>query len=95
MIVLDSKGFWYSNMAACFVGWLFVAYGVILPFEAGSTVRTVWLVILLILMTHVLEMPKAIPIGKEAGCSLAKTVIYTMLFGLTWWLPLKRGVFKE
>jgi len=82
-------------MAVCFVGWLFVVYGLLFPFEAGSTVRTVWWVILLILMTHFLELPKSIPIGKEAGSSLFKTVIYTILFGLTWWLPLQRGVFRE
>jgi len=91
---LNNKSFWYSSMAGCVVGWAFVVSGLLCPFAAGSTLKTTWLVITIVLMTHFLELPKAIPIGKQAGASLQKTVVYTIIFGLTWWMPVQRGIIK-
>jgi hypothetical protein len=37
----------------------------------------------------------SIPIGKKAGISTGTTVLKTLLFGFTWWLPVKMGVIDK
>lgn len=42
---------------------------------------------------HVGELPLALQVGKLRGLGLAKTVVMNLLFGFTWWLPVKMKVF--
>jgi zinc transporter ZupT len=43
-------------------------------------------------LCHPLELAVSLPLAKKAGFSLLKTIIYTLVFGITWWLPVKLGV---
>lgn len=84
--------FWYGNMAGAVVGWLFIFIGAFASFKGG--LHTIWLIITLLwAVGHPLELLAAIPIAKKAGFSAEKTLVNTLVFGITWWIPVKLGVF--
>ncbi len=93
--MLDNKSFWIANMMSCVVLWIVVIFGAFYSFESPSVTITWWVITLALVIGHPLELIMAIPIGKKAGISLQKTIINTLIFGFTWWVPLKRGVFKQ
>jgi len=94
--MFKKKIFWYLfMMPGAILGWLFIIGGVVCPI-ANETVRMLWLAITCIwVITHPLELILSIPIGKKAGISTATTVLKTLLFGFTWWLPVKMGVLDK
>lgn len=78
-------------MAGSVMGWLFIIFGLLFPFS--GTTRIVWWCVLLGWgIGHPLELAQSLPIGKDHGITLKDTFINTMLFGFTWWLPLKMGI---
>ena len=78
-------------MAGSVLGWLFAISGLLFPFESG-TLRVLWWFVLLGWgIGHPLELAQSLPIGKLRGVPLKDTIINTMVFGFTWWLPLKLG----
>ncbi len=93
--MLDSKSFWLANMAVCVGLWIFVIFGAFYTFDSQTVTMTWWTITLALALGHTLELIMAIPIGRDAGLSLQKTIIYTLIFGFTWWVPVKRGIFKE
>jgi uncharacterized protein YhhL (DUF1145 family) len=94
--MFKKKIFWYLfMMPGAILGWLFIIGGVVCPI-GNETLRTIWLVIACIwVITHPLELILSIPIGKKAGISTGTTVLKTLLFGFTWWLPVKMGVLDK
>lgn len=42
---------------------------------------------------HVGELPLALRAARMRGVGVARAVVMDMLFGFTWWLPLRRGIF--
>ncbi len=93
--MLNSKSFWYFNMAWVIGLWGFIIYGFISPFQ-NEILNMIWLTVtILTIVIHIIELPKSIPIGKNAGISLSRTIIKTLIFGLIWWVPLKRGVIEK
>lgn len=55
-----------------------------------------WGVILaaVILIAHVLEIPLAIKVLKEKNPSMGRLIVGTVLFGFTWWVPARKGIYK-
>ena len=45
------------------------------------------------LLLHCAEIPVSLKIGKTKGLSTATVVANTLIFGFTWWVPVKMGVF--
>jgi len=92
---MSKELFWKTMMAGSVAGWLFAIYGLICPFESGF-IRIVWLCVLLgWSILHPLELAVSLPIAKEKGVTLESAVIKTLLFGFTWWLPLKLGQIEK
>jgi len=91
--MFKNKLFWYFFiMPAAIIGWIFIIYGVVFPI-GDETFRIFWLVIACIwIIGHPLELIVSIPIGKIAAIPAATTVLKTLLFGFTWWLPVKMKV---
>jgi len=88
-----SQMFWYGNMAGAIVGWLFIFVGAAVHLQ--GELQTLWLIIAVLWgLGHPLELAMAVPIAKKAGFSPLKTVASTLIFGITWWIPVKLGVFK-
>jgi uncharacterized protein YhhL (DUF1145 family) len=82
-------------MPGAILGWLFIIFGVVFPI-GDETVRTFWLAITCMwVIVHPLELILSIPIGKKAGIPTGTTVLNTLLFGFTWWLPVKMGVLNK
>jgi hypothetical protein len=93
--MLKSKGFWYLMMGGALAGWAFAISGLLKPFEKEQ-IKKIWKKIFLVwVFGHPLELPLSLRIGKAAGLSPARIVLKTLLFGFTWWLPLKLKVFKK
>lgn len=85
-----SVWFWRVLMAGA-LGLLLLGVGLWLfsPWkEAGAALTG------MILGLHVAELPLALQVGKASGVGLARTVVMDLLFGFTWWLPVKRGIIK-
>ncbi|MFT7126406.1 MAG: hypothetical protein ACI9HX_000076 [Pseudoalteromonas tetraodonis] len=54
----------------------------------------IWIKVWLIMfIAHVFELPIAFLATKERPASMVQTIFMTMLFGFTWWLPVRLGVF--
>ena len=49
-----------------------------------------------LLLIHILEIPiVSLKIGREKKVPDSMTIIKTILFGFTWWLPLKKGIIDK
>ncbi len=93
--MLDNKLFWQGNMVGAVGGWIFAFYGLIYPIDSFF-VKILWLIVLLGWgIGHSIELKQSLPIAKEAGVPLGTAIVKTLVFGLTWWVPLKRGVFAQ
>lgn len=85
--------FWYGNMAGAVAGWIFILAGAAAHVQGG--LHTLWLIIAVLWgIGHPLELAMSVPIAKKAGFTPLKTVVNTLVFGITWWIPVKLGVFK-
>lgn len=70
-------------------GWLFIFYGLIYPID-NLYVKLAWYIdIFLSVGVHALQLFASWPLGKKAGYTPNETFLMTMIFGATWWKPLK------
>ena len=71
------------------VGWIYIIFGLLFPFEN----RILWIFWIIDIAAsvglHAIQLFIAIPVGKKAGFSTIRSIFMTMLFGATWWKPLK------
>jgi len=86
----NSKGFWIANMVGliAFYGWA------VLHVVQGDTGHRSVLVAAIILGLHVLEIPLAFAQLKTRKPEPLRVVLATLVFGLIWWVPAKRGLFS-
>jgi|GEM_PF-1848943 len=71
-------------------GWIFIAYGIIFPIE-NQIIKIMWIIdIVLSCGVHPAQLFIAMPLGKKAGYSNLKTFTMTIVFGATWWKPLRK-----
>lgn len=87
--MLGNKKFWLVNNALALV--LHVA-GVYLYVTQGfaNPLVQLWAIIVII---HILEIPLAFLALKERAIPWGLTIINTLIFGFTWWVPAKRGIY--
>ncbi len=86
---MNSRRFWHGMMVGA-LGLL--AFGASLwllsPWKvAGAALTGV------VLGLHAGELPLALRVSKMRGVGAARAVAMNMLFGFTWWLPLRRRIF--
>ncbi len=87
-----NKTFWLINNIG-----LSVFYLAVLVFYWGTgaaITHPAVLLALVILGFHVLEIPLALKILADKQPSTLRVIIATTLFGFTWWLPAKRGIYS-
>lgn len=71
-------------------GWLFIAYGLVFPIE-NDYIKWMWYIdIFLSVVVHLLQLFVGIPVGKKSGYSTRNSVYLTIIFGATWWKPLRQ-----
>lgn len=85
----SSKTFWIANIAGLAA---FYAYATMHLLQGDSGHRSV-LVAAIILGLHVLEVPLAIFMLKGRNAQPLRVIVATLLFGLLWWVPARRGLF--
>ncbi len=89
--MFDSKAFWYFLMAGAIGLYLIVLAG----FYFITNTALMAAVLAGILLLHASEIPHARRIARPKGVSTRTTAAKTMLFGFTWWLPLKKGILNR
>ncbi len=93
--MFKSKLLWYGMMLGAIGGWIFSIYGIAKPLK-DENLKKVWKSILATwALGHPIELLISTRIGKGLGLSRTRTIAKTLLFGFTWWLPLKLGVIKK
>lgn len=76
-------------------GWIIVIVGFIFPIE-NKLLYIAWLIILFACAgLHTIQLIFSIPLGRRAGFGYPEIVFKTLLFGATWWMPMKHAVAKE
>lgn len=88
--MLTQKNFWLLLMAGLS---LFYFYAANLAYHGQTQHWTVW-VALALLVAHVTEIPLALRALKSQHPTMPRLLILTLLYGLLWWVPAKRGMFK-
>lgn len=87
--MLDNKMLWLAQNLALMAFWL-AALALLALGQSGH-----WLVLLaaVILAAHVLEVPLAFMLLRGRNAAPLRLVLMTLLFGYTWWLPARRGIY--
>ena len=85
----ELKQFWQVQNAFL-VAWYMIAAALV---SEGRIDHWAVIIAALILLAHVLEIPLAMKVLKEKNPALGRLVIGTTLFGFTWWLPAKKGIY--
>lgn len=91
--MLLKKGFWYFLMSGSILLWIAVILLGFVIFPNGANVA--WLILIILLLIHCAEISLSLKIGKAKGLSTAAVVFKTLVFGFTWWVPLKKGVISS
>jgi hypothetical protein len=88
---MNSKWFWYFLMIGSIVLYgLSIALGRYL-FPDSYLFSRIFFIGLLIV--HILEIPAAsLKIGRDKKIPVSMIIMKTILYGFTWWLPLKKGI---
>lgn len=88
--MMDNKHFWLAQniflLAVYACGIAHIAMG-----DADAIMVWVGAILLVI---HVLEIPLAYLVLREQNPAPLKLAVHTLLFGFTWWLPARRGVYE-
>lgn len=90
---MQSKGFWYFMMFGSinlFIICIVLGY-ILFP---GNLLQSLSFFIGL-LVIHIAELPIGLKIGKGKNIPAMTTAAKTILFGFTWWLPLKKGIIEK
>lgn len=83
------RNFWLALMAGCIAVYVAAIVHVALGHPSH---RSVWLAGLF-LGAHLLEIPLAFRQLQGRNAQPARVVLATLLFGVAWWLPARRGLF--
>jgi len=92
--MFENKLFWYFSMICVIVTYVFLLIlgRYLWPDDSFKS----WFLFIGMFIVHTIEIPAAsLKIGKEKGIAVPIVVLKTILFGFTWWLPLKKGVIKK
>jgi hypothetical protein len=83
--------FWYLLQVSTLV-----LYGVLIG--GGNVLHLPWLGCGLygaLFVLHLFELKTALQVGHDKGLSDVRIVLMNLIFGFTWWVPLKRGIIAK
>lgn len=84
----QKPAFWYGLQASTILLYaLLIGGGYLLKMPALG-----WGLYAVLFVLHLFELKTALKIGHEKGLSTLRIVVMNLLFGFTWWVPLKRGI---
>jgi len=73
-------------------GWAYVVVGLIWPLQHWFLIFLWWIILFLSVVVHGAQLLIALPVGRHHNISAARTVLYTIVFGATWWKPLQSAM---
>ncbi|MBU3918071.1 hypothetical protein KKA14_21285 [bacterium] len=90
---MNAKAFWKISMISVIGLWILtlVAGYYLYP---GSHLDA-WRFFIALLIVHASELFISYKIGKGKNLSTQTIVIKTLIFGFTWWVPVKKGIIEE
>jgi hypothetical protein len=86
--MFNTRGFWLSQMLVLIV---LYAAAIVLSLN-GLTSHVVVKVAIVVLAAHVLEIPLAFYVLRGRDPQALRVIGGTLLFGLIWWIPARRGL---
>ncbi len=86
----EKKGFWIAQNVLLLAVY---ACGAAMLLEGRADSIMVW-ISAIILVAHVLEIPVAMHVLKDRNPAPGRLLLGTLLFGFTWWLPAKKGIYE-
>lgn len=92
--MLQNKKFWYFLMMGAIV--LYVLSIVLGRYLFPGDLLMSHIFFIGLVALHIVEIPMvSLKIGREKGIPALTVVLNTLLYGFTWWLPLKKGVIDK
>lgn len=107
----QSKGLLERAKIVPILGWFYLFIGLIIGFivpentllelpQWGQAIYTCllyywWFNLFCLTVVHFLQLWFAIPIGIALGIPVSRTITKTMIYGATWWKPLKGSLAKS
>ncbi len=88
--MMDNKWFWVAQNLFLLAVY---ACGAAMLIDGKTDSVMVW-ISAIILIAHVLEIPIAMQVLKAKNPAPGRLVLGTLLFGFTWWLPAKKGIYE-
>ena len=88
----------HISMIVPIVGWIYIIVGLIFPIilQIHWIFLIIWIIdILLSVIVHGAQLYFAIPAGKNAQLPIWRIFLKTMVFGATWWKPLRDGIINK
>jgi hypothetical protein len=87
----DKRSFWIWIDVGVILLYILIVGGSYLIGQPGPG----WILFGLLELLHLTELPTAVNIGREKGVGLGRALLMNMIFGFTWWVPLKKGVYLK
>jgi hypothetical protein len=84
------KTFWTLQQAFA----VFLIFGAVPLGYLFDHILAGWLAFLFVILLHLSELLVTIPLARQRKLSIRVAILKTMLFGYTWWVPLKRGLLQ-
>jgi hypothetical protein len=87
----EKRGFWRAMQVGAVLLYVLILV-------TGYTIhqpKSAWILIGLLALLHLSEIRTALAVGQEKGLSVGYSILMNMLFGFTWWVPLKKGVIER
>ncbi len=53
-----------------------------------------WMFFIILLALHASELFVSFKVGKEKNLNSQTIIIKTLIFGFTWWVPVKKGIIE-
>ncbi len=90
---MNSKAFWKTLMISVLGTWVLTLVAGYYLFPENHL--SAWRFFIALLVIHASELVISFKIGKEKGLSTQTIVIKTLIYGFTWWVPVKKGIIEE
>lgn len=90
---MRSRPFWLLINVILFVFHVVAAFTF---FTDANAFDYIWIKLWMALFfIHFMELPIAFLATQERPASMVQTILMTLFFGATWWLPVRLGVFGQ
>lgn len=87
--MLNNRNFWFAQMIVLLA---LYAAAIVLALQGHGIEHIVVRIAVIVLAAHVLEVPIAFYMLKARNPQSLRLVVATLLFGLVWWLPARKGL---